>query len=215
MGVLKQGILGGFSGKVANIIGTSWKGISVIKAMPLSVANPKTASQVAQRALFKNCSLFGVIILATILKPLWDRFAIKMSGFNAFVRENIDLFGNTLPIPPDQMVISKGKMQKTDIASFTAADVEEDVTITWANDAGSGYKLATDVAYIVVFNIQSGDIVGFDGTGTAVLRSSTTVTITLPTTVNAGEVLHAYLAFKRADGTIVSNSSHKEETCPA
>ena len=48
MGILKQGILGGFSGKVANVVGTSWKGIAVIKAMPLSVANPKTAGQVAQ-----------------------------------------------------------------------------------------------------------------------------------------------------------------------
>ena len=54
MGVIKQGILGGFSGKVANIVGSSWKGIPVIKSLPLSVANPQTAAQTTQRNKLKG-----------------------------------------------------------------------------------------------------------------------------------------------------------------
>jgi len=30
MGTIKRGILGGFSGKVANVVGTSWKGIALL-----------------------------------------------------------------------------------------------------------------------------------------------------------------------------------------
>jgi hypothetical protein len=92
MGVIKRGILGGFRGKVANVIGSSWKGIAVIKAMPLSVANPKTAGQVAQRTKMTNIVAFAKIILVNIIKPLNDRFASGESGFNLFVKRNILLF---------------------------------------------------------------------------------------------------------------------------
>lgn len=212
MGVLKQGILGGFSGKVANIIGTSWKGIAVIKAMPLSVANPKTAGQVAQRALFKNCSLFGVAILAVIIKPLWDRFSIRMSGFNSFVRDNIDLFTAELPSPAADLVISKGKMAKTSVVVATISDGAQSFPITWTDDSGTGYKLATDVPFAVCTNETQGKIVSTDGISTSKTRSSETLTITLGYEIAQDDVTSIYLAFRRADGTIVSNTSYTAAT---
>ncbi|MDD2265168.1 MAG: DUF6266 family protein, partial [Bacteroidales bacterium] len=47
MGTIKQGILGGFSGKVGNIVGASWRGIDYIRSMPASVRNPRTVAQVS------------------------------------------------------------------------------------------------------------------------------------------------------------------------
>lgn len=38
MGTIKQGILGGFSGKVGNVVGASWKGIDYIRSLPSSVS---------------------------------------------------------------------------------------------------------------------------------------------------------------------------------
>ena len=46
MAKVRQGILGGFRGRVGNIVGTGWKGIAVMKSLPLTVANPRTAGQV-------------------------------------------------------------------------------------------------------------------------------------------------------------------------
>ena len=40
MGTIKQGILGGFSGKVGTVIGGSWKGISYMRSQAQSVKNP-------------------------------------------------------------------------------------------------------------------------------------------------------------------------------
>jgi len=40
MGKINQGILGGFSGKVGNVIGGNWKGIDYMRVKPASVANP-------------------------------------------------------------------------------------------------------------------------------------------------------------------------------
>lgn len=42
MGTIKQGILGGFSGKVGTVIGSSWKGISYMRSRAQSVKNPRT-----------------------------------------------------------------------------------------------------------------------------------------------------------------------------
>ena len=49
MGVIKQGILGGFQNKVGAVIGSNWKGIATMRSRPISVANPRTGKQVAVR----------------------------------------------------------------------------------------------------------------------------------------------------------------------
>ena len=54
MGKIKQGILGGFKGKVGTVIGASWNGIAYMKGLPQSQKDPKTAAQMAQRAFFKD-----------------------------------------------------------------------------------------------------------------------------------------------------------------
>ena len=52
MGVIKQGILGGFQNKVGAVIGSNWKGIATMRSRPISVANPRTGKQVAVRNEF-------------------------------------------------------------------------------------------------------------------------------------------------------------------
>jgi len=205
MATLKQGILGGFSGKVANIIGSSWKGIPVMKSRPLSVANPKTAGQTAQRSKFSNSVAFAQAILSTVIKPLWDRFASQMSGFNDFVRTNIDLFAAEMPNPISSLVISKGKMDLTSISSAVYDQSDASLILTWANDTGVGFKLATDEAYVVVVNITKGEIYSFSEGQ----RSGGTASTENVTGWDLADVKHAFLAFKRADGTIVSNTSYK------
>ena len=54
MGKIKQGILGGFKGKVGTVIGASWNGIAYMRGLPQSVRNPKTVAQEAQRAFFRD-----------------------------------------------------------------------------------------------------------------------------------------------------------------
>lgn len=52
MGEIKQGILGGFSGKVGTVIGSTWKDVSYMRAMAISVSNPRTPKQQTQRGKF-------------------------------------------------------------------------------------------------------------------------------------------------------------------
>ena len=54
MGKIKQGILGGFKGKVGTVIGASWNGSAYMKGLPQSQKDPKTAAQLAQRNFFRE-----------------------------------------------------------------------------------------------------------------------------------------------------------------
>jgi hypothetical protein len=208
MARIKQGILGGFSGKVANIVGSSWKGIPVMKSRPLSVANPKTAAQTTQRNKFSQAVAFAVVILTTIVKPLWDRFAIRKSGFNAFIQTNIDAFNASGLNTPADLKIADGNMSATAIDSVTATNASPDASVEWTNDSGEGSKLSDDIAYVCVYNEDTGNIEGFETEATRADELADIV-ITPPTT---GDKVWFWLAFKRADGTVVSQTAHKSTT---
>ena len=87
MGKIKQGILGGFKGKVGTVIGASWNGIAYMRGLPQSVKNPKTAAQLQQRAFFKEVQdLVGQLSLEQ-LKFLFPNSAKGMSRRNALVQQ--------------------------------------------------------------------------------------------------------------------------------
>lgn len=208
MGKLVGGPFGQMSGKTGDLIGSSWKGIATVKRYQPKVANPQTAGQVAQRGKMANIVAFAQVILAGIIKPLWDRFQSGQSGFNAFVSRNISLFVSALPSDFGNLVISSGKMAATSILGVTSASGDSDVTITWVNDSGQGFKLATDKAYVVIISEGTGAVKGF---ATGVARSAGTLTVALDDSLMPGDTLHCYLAFLRADGTVVSVNSYFEE----
>lgn len=204
MAVIKQGILGGIQNKIGNIVGSSWKGIAVIKSLPVSVANPRTAPQVQQRTRFTNAVNFATAILSEVIKPLWDRFAQRQSGYNAFISRNIFNFGNSGLTNPTGLVISTGKMEATPINTVSGDSGPGDVVLTWTNDAGQGFKQATDTAFVVICKPDGTDVTGHN---TLVQRSALSVMVTR--NLEDGQQYYAYLAFRRADGTIVSDTSFK------
>jgi hypothetical protein len=209
MGVIKQGILGGFSGSVANVVGSSWKGIAVIKSKPLSVANPRTAAQQAQRGKFGQTVAFASAILAAIVKPLWDRFAQGESGYNAFIKANIDAFNSDGLATPADLVISSGKMAATAIELPSASSAFPQVTISYTDDSGEGLKLTSDEAFVVVAD-SDGNVLGTSSGAST--RGDGQDNIDCNRDLVQGETLSLYLAFRRADGTVVSNTAYNTVT---
>lgn len=212
MGVIKRGILGGVSGSIGNVVGSSWKGIAVLKAKPLSVANPKTAAQVAQRGKMTNVVAFSKEILTQIIKPLWDRFAQQQSGFNAFIKANIDLFAAAMPSPAADLVISSGKMESTAIAAVVDSLATDQIDIGWGDDSGTGLKLTSDIPYVVIVNVTKEEVVAANGVSGSVDRSDTSLTVDVPSDWIAGDTYASYLAFKRADGTVVSDTAYSSDS---
>jgi len=49
MGTIRKGVLGGFSGKVGTVVGSSWKGVSFMRSLPGKVKDPRTLLQLNHR----------------------------------------------------------------------------------------------------------------------------------------------------------------------
>jgi len=204
MGKIKQGILGGFNGKVANVIGSSWKGIGYMRSMPLSVANPRTTKQVGQRERFKDITLLASELLSAGLRVLWDRFAVKMSGYNSFCKANKTAFSTAGVFAPTSLVWASGKMAGTAVAT---AEIEstDSVLFSWSTDLADAYQQASDICYAVVIGAD-GTLKGFES-GHERSDGSMPIEAAAGKTFTAGDYL--YVAFVREDGTIVSDSTYK------
>ena len=149
MATFKQGILGGFSGKVGGVIGSSWKGIDTMRSQPSSVTNPRTNAQVANRSRFKSVSQLAAAMLTTIVKPLNDRFAQKMSGFNDFCQRNASAFDALGTFVPANLVLSKGKLSAPAELEQQGTSYDE-VVVDFTPDLAGSFDAPTDKAYAVV-----------------------------------------------------------------
>lgn len=205
MARLTQGILGGVLGKVGNVVGSSWKGIPVIKAMPLSVANPRTAGQLLQRGKMSNIVAYSLPFLASIIKPLNDRFAQRASGWNDFVRRNIHLFEDKRPDPISDLIISTGKMIAPTVSVTAGGDGPGSFIVTASVSGVDPFGLPTDKIYILAVNRETLEV---RTANTATRAQPSDGTILLSGFATPGDDVDFYVAFRRVDGTVVSNTGY-------
>lgn len=210
MGKIKSGIFGGVSGKVGNLTGSSWKGIPVIKSRPQSVAYPATTGQVAQTSKMSAIVAFCKVILSSWIKPLWDRSAVQMSGYNAFVRANIAEFSDGVINDYSSLVMSQGTMSPTPALDWNLAAGATACTIEWDPLLASGLQLPSDIAFAIVINETSGDVSVASGAA----RSTGELPIDFANALVKDDVCHCYLTFKRANGTVISSNSYAEIIVP-
>jgi len=200
MATIKQGILGAFSGKVGGVVGSSWKGIAVMKSLPPSVSNPKTAKQVIQRGKMSAAVAFAKEILPSVIKPLNDRFVSRMSGYNSFIQENISLFEGGQLMTPEDLQISPRKNKAQLIDAIGAGPGYTGVKVEFTSDAGTGFALGSDVAYVVVADLAKGLIAGGLASGT---RADDQVLLDVPwVDADYSGILNVWMAFLRDDGTV-------------
>lgn len=210
MGVIKRGILGGFSGKVGGVVGSSWKGISVMRSMPLTVANPRTVKQVQQRSKFSKLSKLGSGLLTSTVKPYWDRFAQMKSGFNAFIEVNKGAFDENLNFDFPKLKLSQGRLGDTPF-TFSLDGGGTELVVAFDPSQEGPFIDKDDLGNVVALT-PDGEV--FYATGPVCKRNRTADFIIPVTPEDAGKTLHVYLMFMRQDGTIVSNSTYNTFTIP-
>jgi hypothetical protein len=204
MGKNGQGILGGLSGKVGNIIGGSWKGIDYIRIKPTSVANPRTEGQVNQRNKFR-VTLEYLQANKGFVKIGYKSFATKKTEFNAAMSY---ILNNAIGgIAPDFTVdyslalLSRGSLSGV-LNGVTDLATPGQVSFDWDDNSAEGNANATDKAMLLVYNPSKKESISIlDG----VDRTIGSQVVTVPNTY-AGETVELFMAFVSADGKIVSNS---------
>lgn len=205
MAILKQGILGGVKGKVGSVVGSSWKGIATLRSLPLSVTNPRTAAQVGNRTRFSEVVALATILLSAIIKPLNDRFASAMSGYNLFVQRSRDCFTSAGVFVPANLILSRGRLGATDVVSVIADEGNNFVNVLFRGELSNGYQSATDKAYSVVM-ASNGDVLGYSAGISS--RNQNEVEVGLSRDLEEGESISCYISFLRADGTMCADSTY-------
>lgn len=209
MGIIWQGILGGVSGRVGNVIGSSWKGIPVLKSRPLSVANPRTTQQVHFRDRLTKLVAIASTINSSIIIPLWNRFASRMSGYNAFIQANSGAFNSSLTFVPASFSISRGRMASTEIINADIQTVNTECIVSFSSSITDSFQAAYDVPFVVITS-NTGVLKGFKAGDNARFDASELVTAVPGSSFSVGDI--CFLAFRRQDGSVVSNTSFKALT---
>jgi hypothetical protein len=204
MGKINQGILGGFSGSVGPVIGGSWKGIEYIRAKPMSYKYDPSEEQIAHTNQFTANIAFAKLVKSSLIKPIWNIMAVKMSGFNLFVKVNKDVFDETGQLADfENLILSVGNLPLPENISVKKdQDYDNAVLITWDNNPSICDVAPTDLLRIVVFNGKEPVIIN----GLPFTRASNQANLQLPFTA-AGDV-HVYLFFQDKEGTSYSESVH-------
>ena len=210
MGVIKRGILGGFSNKVANVVGSSWKGINTMRALPLSVANPRTAAQVTNRNSFTYFSKLGSDVLSTIVQPLLNRDAKYMSGYNKFIKLNKEAYDlGGLEGWKQNPVIADGVLSST-ITSVTATAGQTSISISAPTTRANPKDSASDLMFacVVVYPTADADLANAHayGVGGTIRRSNGELSIPVPT-ITAGNTYVVMLAYRSEDGVETSETA--------
>jgi hypothetical protein len=203
MGKIAQGILGGLSGKVGNVIGGSWKGIDYIRIKPSSVANPRTEAQVNQRNKF-SATIEFLQPNKDFLNVGFKAFAVKKTAFNAAMSYVLgNAITGTAPnfiVDYSSALLSKGNLSNPLNGSVDLATANQ-VTFNWDDNSLDGNANTTDKSMVLAYNPSKKEsIYILDGA----IRSATSQILTLPTSYT-GDTVELFMAFVSIDGKIVSN----------
>lgn len=206
MGKISQGILGGFSGKVGNVVGGNWKGIDYMRVKPSNVANPRSEGQVNQRTKFTTVLQF-LQPLVNFVKVGFKDYAIKMTAFNSAMSYNLkNAVTGTAPdfsIDYANTLLSRGNLLNVLSPSITSSTPGE-VNINWNNNADGVNSFDSDKSMIVIYNESNGEVV-FTTNGTE--RVDDFHAMAVPGSYS-GNTVHGFLAFITADGARVANSKY-------
>jgi len=208
MAKFNQGILGGFSGRVGNVVGGSWKGINYMRTRAASHKDARTGKQVNQRARFA----LGMDFLRPMKAYLREGYiseAHRCSTFNAAlsytVKTAVEGDFPKQKINYAKVLVSRGSL--VPVADASASLSNGKVLFKWTDNSGLGDALATDVAMPLVYNITKGIVISDANGG---LRSNGKTELTLPGNWT-GDTLLLYLGMMSTDGKMPANSIYLSE----
>lgn len=186
MGTYKQGILGSFIGKVGTVVGSTWRGISVMRSLASKVANPRTAAQLDVRnrlgAVSRTLRPFLESIrrgfIATGTAPSWS-LAIKVNREKTLPDDQ-----GVYVLRPEDIVLSNG----TDNFPVTATLSGAALNLTWDAPETTDDLFGANI-HVAVLNATNGKVANFSVASSA---GESTLSISSVLTGANDDKLHLY-----------------------
>ena len=134
MGIINQGILGGFSGKVGPIVGFRWKSNYYIRARATAFNFLKT--------------------MKPFIRMGYKEFTQDKSAFNAAMsytlKRAVTGSGRDITIDFNRALVSMGTLMP--VFEGTAMQERDKMSFNWQNNSGTGNAEDTDIAMLLVYN---------------------------------------------------------------
>lgn len=211
MAVVQNPITGRSRNSFASAIFQTWKGKNVLRAKPLTVANPRTVGQQLQRMKLAMMVFFYRQI-AGVIKIGYKSQAVGQSEYNAFASEALRnaFTGSTAEGAEwdfSKLLVSKGTISPTTITNVTADGA--DYTVTWPTAANMPGQSVSDKAVVVISeNDNNGQFLDAVGFVTEATRGDGSVIVDAAgTSIGIGGQV-AWLFFVNADGEVSDSDFH-------
>lgn len=202
MAIFEHGILGGFSGKVGPIVGSSWKGKDVMKSRPRKKKTGSSVKQIDQQLRFATVAEFQSPF-AELIDVTFKGYAVDKTAQNSAFSYNYQnaLAGKSpdYSIDYSKALVSRGGLPNADNLQATVS--KGTVYFTWTDNSGEGKAAPTDTSVLVVYCGEK-NMVKYTWIGSE--RSSGAAQIDASGFV--GKKVQTWLAFLSADGNEVASS---------
>ena len=204
MAKTKNGLNGQVSGKVGNVVYSSWRGIPYVRAAPSKRAAPSEKEK-ANHWIFGELTQGWITPIAEFLKIGFKGYTQTNQGLTAaksyLYRNALHQDGFNSTIDPALMLVSYGSLANPEEASVGLNDQKE-LVFTWNPTTGRNQS-QRDQALLLAYNVEKEkakmSLAGeFRSTGTDLLDLST---------AEPG-VYHVYMAFLAQDRSRQSNSMY-------
>lgn len=194
MGLIKQGILGGFRKKTGTVVGAYWRRLDVIRALPRNSGKAPTQAQINQQLKFGLIT--GFLSNFSVLIDEGFRVANSIStpmnlAVSYHLKEAITGIEPNFELELSKVKFSLGKLEMPmDITVLAGAGATLD--FTWPhNEANDKFIDATDLLNVMVYNPLKQKFVKFK---TFSERSAMAYTALLPSNF-VGDEVHVYVGF--------------------
>jgi Family of unknown function (DUF6266) len=153
MGTINKGILGGFSGKVGNVVGGTWKGIDYMRSKTSRRNFKPTQPQLEQQLKFALVVRF-VQTFTSLAEISFGDFAVRKTGFNSAVSYTLkNAVTGAYPqysIQYADALVSRGDLPNV-LAPAVTSGANSLVSFSWTDNSGVGIARATDKALLVAY----------------------------------------------------------------
>jgi hypothetical protein len=206
MATFEKGILGGFSGKVGNVVGSRWRGKNVMRSLPQRGKYTPSEKQEEQRDKFKTVISF-LSPLTDILNEYFGSPQGDKSRYNLatsyHLKNAVESTTLGMAMEYSKVLISKGDLRGIDGGTVAAAAAQT-LNFTWQDNSGQGKATATD-AFMVVIYVP--DLGMYYTNLDVATRDATTASITLPNYMASFEV-EVWASFSKPATNFAANSTY-------
>lgn len=203
MATFKDGINGGFNGRIGSVVGYKWRSKWVMRSLPKASKKKRSMKQLLNEEKMRTIQLF----LSKSISLIRKGFSLvpeieRMSAFNAAMSYNkkhgFIIENDVLKLNFENLMFAQGDLENP--KNLQVKQVDSAIEITW--DFSGDWERGTDQSMILLIDDTLDHAIG---TASGALRKTKKEVLSLGG-VPPGTTLHIYTAFIADDRRSVSNS---------